>query len=188
MATDDLTTFAKCQTIFKPATEDESMVEALITSASKWANNFTSRKLKARDLTEYYDGDNTSTLFLDNYPVNSITTVHQDSARAFGTSTLVSSTDYVYYRDGRRNLIGVGVGWSDGIQTIKIVYNAGYETVEEDLENAILMLVDYWYKSFDTHRFGVSSVGIADQRIDYESDIPQQIKNIVQPYVKQVIF
>jgi len=162
------------------------MVEQLITAASVWANNYTSRLLKARDLTEYYDGDGTTILFLKNYPINSITSIHQDSDRAFGADTLVASTDYVFNATSRK-VVGVGVVWYNGFQTIEVINNAGYVIVPEDLENAILILIDFWNQSYDDHRFGVTSVGVADQRIAYELGIPQQVKDMIRPYVKQVI-
>lgn len=184
---DELTTFAQCQAIFKPASADQDMIETLITAASVWANNYTSRKLKAQTLTEYYDGDGSATLFLNEYPINSVTSIHQDADREFASDTLIDSGDYVYYAD-RRKVIGTDTLWYSGIQTIKVIYNAGYAVIPIDLENAMHILIDYWYKSYDAHRFGVTSVGVADSRIAYEADIPQQVKNILAPYVKQVIF
>lgn len=188
MAADDLTTFAMCQTVFKPAVEDQVMVEKLITAASVWANNVTSRLLKARALTEIYDGRDSTVLFARNYPINSITTIHQDEDRVFGIATLVAAGDYVFSTSGPRTIVAVNdVIWEPGVQTIKVVYNAGYAVVPDDLENATLMLVDFWYKSYDAHRFGVTSVGVADQRIAYELGIPKQVRDMVSAYVKAAV-
>ena len=188
MAANDLTTFAVCETVFKPAAEDQAMVEKLITAASVWANNATSRLLAARDLTEVYDGRDSAVLFARNYPINAITSIHQDEDRAFPAGTLVAAADYVYSTSGPRTITAVNdVVWELGTQTIQVVYNAGYAVVPDDLENAILILVDLWYKAHDAHRFGVTSVGVADQRIAYELGIPGQVRYIVEPYTKAVV-
>ena len=185
MSVEDLTTWEACQTMFKPAVADQAMVEKIITAASVWANNITSRLLAARALTEVYDGRGATVLFARNYPINAITTIHQDEDRAFPVGTLVPAADYVFSTTGPRTITAVNdVVWELGIQTIQVIYNAGYATIPDDLENAILILVDYWYKSYDAHRFVVTSVGVDDQRIAYERGIPKQVLDMVAPYAK----
>ena len=127
-------------------------------------------------------------LFLNNYPITSITTVHQDSDRAFGSTTLVASTDYLVYADNRK-LVGIGTSWYADIQTIKVVYVAGYAvgSIPEDLVNAVTMLVDFWSKEYDAHRFGVTSTGTDTNRITYEKDIPREIKSMLRAYKKEII-
>jgi len=99
--------------------------------------------------------------------------------------TLVAAADYVFSTGGPRTITAVNdVVWELGTQTIQVIYNAGYAVVPDDLENAILMLVDYWYKAYAAHRFGVTSVGVDDQRIAYERGIPRQVADMVAPYVK----
>jgi len=186
MAADDLTDFATCQLAFGCSDDAEDAIQRLITAASLWANKYTDRLLKARDLTEQYDGDNTTILFLRNYPINSITSIHQDSDRVFGVDTLVDPVNYVYSANSRK-LTGVGVVWYFGVQTIQAILNAGYVGVPEDLENAVLELIDFWNQSFDAHRFGVNSVGVGDRRIAYELGIPKQVKEMLDSFRKKVV-
>lgn len=182
----DLTTVAAVTALTGAAAADADIIQTLITAASVWANNYTSRILKQQTFTEYYDGDGTELLFLKNYPIEEITTIHQDSDRVFGTDTLVDSDNYVVYADNR-SLVGDGVSWEKGIQTIKIVYVAGFDTVPYDLVNAITELVDYWYLAYSAHRFGVTSTGTDTNRIVYEKGIPLQIKKMLTSYVKKVV-
>jgi len=184
----DLTTTAAVKAITGAAAADDVLTQDLITKASFWANSYTGRILASQTFTEYYDGDNSLILFLKNYPITSITTIHQDSDRVFGADTLVDSGDYFTYADNRK-LVGDGVSWERGIQTIKVVYVAGYAigSIPEDLVNAITMLVDFWYKEYDAHRFGVSSTGTETNRITYEKNIPVEIKEMINPYKKMVI-
>lgn len=184
----DLTTIAAVKVLIGAKSEDDATTQTLITKASVWANNYTSRILAQQTFTEYYDGDGTTLLFLKNYPISSIATIHQDADRAFGSTTLVAATDYFTYADNRK-LIGDGVSWESGLQTIKVVYVAGYEigSIPEDLVNAITMLVDFWFKEYDAHRFGVTSTGTETNRITYEKNIPMEIKEMINPYRKKVI-
>lgn len=177
----DLTTVADVTSLTGAAAGDSDIIQTLITAASVWANSFTSRILKQQTFTEYYDGDGSELLFLKNYPIEEITSIHQDSDRAFAADTLIDSDDYVVYKDNR-SLVGDGAYWESGIQTIKIVYVAGYDTVPLDLVDAITKLVDYWYKAYDAHRFGVTSTGTDTNKIVYEKGIPIQIKNMLIPY------
>jgi len=184
----DLTTVAAVKAITGAAATDDVLTQDLITKASFWVNKYTSRILAQQTFTEYYDGDGSDTLFLNNYPISSITTVHQDSDRAFGITTLVDSGDYFTYVDNRK-LIGDGDSWDMGKQTIKVVYVAGYAigSIPEDIVNAVTMLVDFWGKEYDAHRFGVTSTGSETSRITYEKNIPVEIKEMLNPYRKMVI-
>ncbi len=185
----DLTTVTAVKVLTGAATADDAITQTLITKASVYANNYTGRILAQQTFTEIYDGDGTDILFLENYPIASVTTVHQDSERAFGSTTLVASTDYLTYADNRK-LVSTGTTWFADIQTIKVVYVAGFAigSIPEDLVNAVTMLVDFWFKEYDAHRFGVTSTGTDTNRITYEKIIPVEIKEMLNPYKKKVIF
>ena len=185
----DLTTIAAVKVLTGANAADDAITQTLITKASFWANKYTSRILAQQTFSEYYDGDGSDTLFLKNYPISSIATVHQDSDRTFDSDALIDSDDYFTYADNRK-LIGDGAIWEKGIQTIQVVYVAGYEigSIPEDLVNAITMLVDFWFREYDAHRFGVTSTGSETSRITYEKNIPVEIKEMLNPYKKKWVF
>lgn len=184
----DLTTIAAVKVLTGAATADDAITQTLITKASFYANDYTGRILAQQTFTEIYDGDGSDILFLKNYPITSVTTVHQDSDRVFGSDTLVAATDYLTYEDNRK-LVGTGTRWFRDVQTIKVVYVAGFEigSIPEDLVNAVTMLVDFWGKEYDAHRFGVTSTGTDTNRIAYEKNIPVEIKEMLNPYKKKVV-
>lgn len=184
----DLTTIEAVKLMIGASTEDDSLTQELITKASFWANNYTGRILASQTFTEIYDGDGSDILFLKNYPITSVTTVHQDSDRTFGSDTLIAATDYLTYAYNRK-LVGIGTRWFKDIQTIKVVYVAGFVigSIPEDLVNAVTMLVDFWSKEYDSHRFGVTSTGTDTNRITYEKNIPVEIKEMLNIYVKKVV-
>ncbi len=186
ISADDLVTLEVARTFLGSPLSDDEKVQRIITASSQAINKHCGRLLKARDLIEIYDGDDTVELFVDEYPINSIASIHQDSTRAFAAGSLVTATDYLIDKS-LRIIFGIKVYWVTGLQTIQVTYNAGYATVPNDLEMVTLILSDVWYKGFADHRFGVSGTSVGDKSITYETDIPKQVKNRLSSYVNRLI-
>ncbi len=62
----------------------DAFFTSLLTRVSAMVDRYCNRTLEAPvgDVTEYYDGNGTSDLFLLRYPIVSVTSVHVDAARA----------------------------------------------------------------------------------------------------------
>jgi len=121
-------------------TTDDTLLLHLITRVSKEIEKFCERTFAQANSTEYYDGDGTDTLLIDNYPINSITSLYDDTDRTYGSDTLIDSDDYVFYSEEGKIVLDGGT-FSIGLKNIKIVYNAGYSTIPEDLEQACIKKV-----------------------------------------------
>lgn len=192
MPADDLVLWETAQTFLGLPDDDQQQVEFLITAASKYANNFTSRKLAQRDYLgatddEIYDGTGSAVLYLRQYPVNTITAIYEDIDRVWGASTEIDSTSYTFYPN-RGKVVFDSILFT-GRRTVKVKYNAGYAPADtpEDLAQAIFITVDYWYKRMSDHGWGVTSVGVEDKRIAYQLGVPNQAKEILKMYRKSVI-
>jgi len=178
----DLVTLAIAKLYTGSAAADDGYLQRIVTGASKAANKFCGRLLAARNLTEIYDGDGDIELITKNYPINSITSIHIDSTRAFAVGSLVPATYYII-DDDKRCIHGILTLWTRGVQTIQVVYNGGeVAPIDADLELAALMIIDFWYKSFKDHRFGVSSVSVGDKSISYEKGIPKQAQTLLKNF------
>ena len=194
MAADDLTTWANVQAYTGADTEESTFYAFLITAASKWANRFTSRLLASRSyatetIDTLYDGTGGGNyLMLRQYPITAIASVYEDNDRAFGSDTLIAATEYIFYSTTGQLLFPDDI-LNPGFQNYRVYYTAGYvlASVDEDLENAIVQLVDFWDKSYTGHRFGVSSTGVDDKRIVYEKGVPEIIQQALYPYKKVVM-
>ena len=95
------------------------------------------------DYTEYYDGEGTPYLFVKNSPINSITEIASDSDWVWGTSTVITSSDYriveknhIVYKDNYFN---------EGLQNVKVQYNAGYSVIPLDITEALVEEVTRTY-------------------------------------------
>lgn len=135
---------------------DQTRIENLINAASLHANSHTKRKLLARDYTEDYDGQALNELVLNEYPVNSITSIYIDADRDFTSDTELTDDYYIYYDD-----IGVVVRtngvFTKGRKNVRITYNAGLTTIPEDLKQSAAEMVLWLLKRETSNQIGVKS-------------------------------
>lgn len=90
-------------------------------------------------ITEYHSLEHPSRpdLFLGDWPIISVTSVHEDATRAYDPLTpLVVDTDYIVSSPvGKLIRVQSGAGafnWLSGFRTVKVVYEAGYLKPGED--------------------------------------------------------
>ena len=57
-------------------TSHDDVITQAVNAASWYCNTYTRRLLKSRELTEYYSGDGSDVLYVDNYPVTAITAIY----------------------------------------------------------------------------------------------------------------
>jgi hypothetical protein len=121
-------------------TTDDTFLQNVITRISDDIEKECGRTFHASDLTEYYNGDGTDTLVLKNFPINSIASIHDDTDRVYGSDSLISASDYIFYSD--EGMIQLdGLTFMKGLRNVKVVYNAGYSTIPTDLEKACIQRV-----------------------------------------------
>ncbi len=96
------------------------------------------------DYVEEYDGEGTPYLFVKNFPINSITEIASDSDWTWGTDTVIDSSDY---RIVQMNYIVYNSYFNDGLQNIKVSYNAGYSVIPLDIKEALVEEVTRIYNT-----------------------------------------
>lgn len=87
--------------------DQDDLLDYLIAEADVIISNYLDRRIEQATYTEFYSGNGKQSLFLNNYPVTSITSVHLDNggyfgdgSDAFAASTLLTEgTDYVLNKD-----------------------------------------------------------------------------------------
>lgn len=183
---DDLTTVANFKINFNiksTFTDHDTMIQNLITQKSKRCSEYCGRKFAARSLTEYYNGELSDTLLLNEYPVNSITSIHDDNDRSYGADTLISSDDYVLINGGLDGIVKLdGAILGDGLNNVKIIYNAGYTTLPGDLVSACEMLI---MADYIEHLAGVNATS-SDEVIYKPEKLRKEAYAILDRYVRHV--
>lgn len=144
--------------------DNDTLIEELINIKTTEIHNYCGvEQFLAKEYTEYHDGDGGSILFQFNKPLISVSAIYDDSEWVWGTDTTIGSD---YYRIVSNNhIVFKTVYPSVGIQNIKLVYTAGYETIPEDLRLACIKEV---IRDFNRrYQYDVSSISDGDGSITY---------------------
>ncbi len=182
-----LVTWATAQTLLNFGADQKYIAEFYINMASLVANRETGRALKARDYDVQLDGHGGADLLLPEYPVNSLTAVYVDAARAFGTTTEISDT-LLYSEHGLiRRTSGV---FPEEPKAVRVVYNAGYgydgAEIPHDLQLAVIEIISYSFSRMGSAPgggVGIRSVkGPDGMDTSYELTLPMNAKRLLSAY------
>ncbi len=167
---------------------EDTHLNRAINKAGGYCKNFSGRNFVQKIRTEYYDGEGDRELILKNVPISSITSIHSDTLRVFGSGTEITSANYMLRKES-----GIIELWNNesffptGRGNIKVVSVAGYlvgTDVPDDLQEANLLIAQHFYKSFfQKQRIDIQSETVGDRSISYrEADIPKKAKDILKKY------
>ena len=147
---------------------------------------------------DYYSSNKTETFTIDwgthvveltESPVNTIVSVQeaQSYGGAYATLTttaqeyaLSNETDCVY-----RTTTSGYKNWPVGIETVKVVYTAGYSAIPGDLKLAVLDLVTYYLKDEHKLRQSIAGASLQNQGSSTQRDnvsFPDHIKRVLDLY------
>jgi hypothetical protein len=187
MALDEnaLVTWEKLKSLFGISTDDsQPHYEDLINSASAVANRYTGRRLAARDYTVVLDGCGCKSLLLPEYPVQSVTSLFIDTTRTFSTEAEI--TDYLLYAEhGEIYYEGL---FPDVRQSVKVIYNAGFNPIPEDLQAAVAEIVAWMERRLYEKGVGIGIrqiQGPAGGSTEYEMTIPLAAQRKLDLYVRR---
>jgi len=125
-------------------TNSDSILADLVSGISKQIETDCNRVFSKKDYTEYYDGEGSDSLPLRQYPINSITSIHDDIGRDYGASSLIDADDYAF--DAESGIVKFDYPLACGKNNVKVVYSGGYENIPSDLELAANYLVAAEFK------------------------------------------
>lgn len=143
LISESLTDMNRLSTILSPASKnpnvDADRLIQLVNSASQFFLTFTHRpSFKYYSITnELHDGDGSSFLKLNYWPIISITSIYDDVNRTFGSETLIAAADYEIYQNNTNSFISNSgmVRYLEGIfakaaSSVKTTYTAGFSLFE----------------------------------------------------------
>jgi uncharacterized phiE125 gp8 family phage protein len=182
------TTLALVREHLKFAASDTSKDEQLksfINRSLYILERYCGKQMKSRTYTEYQDGDETDELLTKQWPIVSVTSLHDDISRAWGSDSEIESDDYVIYADqGAIRLINDETLFSIGKQNIRLIYSAGYATIPTDLEIASTSHVAYMYNKSAGEGHTSLSLGGFSKSFDL-APLPADVRQYVEPYRKR---
>ena len=185
-----LTTLANVKA-FKNVTASDHDAELLrlIPAVDAFIASHCNRVLEQATVTEYYSGrSGQTTLRLRQYPVTSITSLHDDVERVYGADSLLAAGDYVL-TDAKAGLVQLdGLTFEEGLNNIKIVYVGGFAVGSPEralLEQAAIELVWLARDKGDKALLGLQSRSIADGSVTtFDTDWPAGVKGILDGLIK----
>jgi hypothetical protein len=174
-------------------TDFDDQISRLIDVVSWFFNNETKRELKNREQTEYYDGDGSQTLYTKNWPITDSASelslyINASVPRSFTSSEKVDS-DYIMV-DGDNGRIDI---WNDtftkGRRTVKLVYNAGYSTIPDDLHRAALETLGSLWKKEQSQVWNMNNISIEGASVSLQMDkiMSAWARHVIHMYERKVL-
>jgi len=186
----NLITLTQLQTYLNVSTADgyDDRLEDIINAVSEFCNTYTGRKLKARNLVEYYDGDGGDELYVDNPPINSTRSTIQiwgdtDVPRSYDTADLYSADSIDIYSDLGK-IILLDDSFLSGRKTIKVSYNGGYTVIPYQLQRVALKICAALWKTEVDKLAGVRTIagGGGSINLDIESVLTQFDRDVLDTF------
>lgn len=180
----DLTTLAALkEQLQMTGTGNDAFLTNLVARASAFIKTVTRRCLNQTTLTEYHDGTGDDRIRLRDWPVGTVTSVHESMDQAWDASTLVAASDYIVDARLGRIIRKAGVVFQRYPQSVRVIYQAGYATIPSDIEMACLELcVSKWRRRSNE---GVQSKNLPDGSIVLfsASDINADLRRLLAPHM-----
>lgn len=153
--------------IEEPTQEQENQIGFMLNMLCEFCDTYTNRTLIATDHTERLNGTGTQRISVSNYPINSTSatvSAYIDADWDFTADDKIGADDL--YIDSENGIIVYKDGiWSRGLSNVKIVYNAGYESVPYDLQLSIQEAVAYFWERKEQKVWAKSSISKGDNSI-----------------------
>lgn len=133
---------------------DDALLTRLMNGADAYVASVTNRAFEGGTFTELHDGGS-DTIFLNNFPLDGVTSIKVDPTGTFGAGTELPTNRYFVLRDR-------GMLWSRGgpfyytpdlIQwpdTVQVVYQTPTSAVPYPVREAFGQLVGHWYRQAKT--------------------------------------
>lgn len=166
------------------AAVDDELAEISV-RISKIFETYCDRSFESTTYTEYHDGDNRNGIYLNHYPITSITSIYDDSEWGWGSDYVVASGTY-RIKDERAVTLKAGYTFHNHTQNVKVTYVAGYSTIPADLNHVCIVEVIRSYKS--RKEVDVTAKTLGDGSISYTSrDFLPMTKVVLDKYTRKGI-
>ena len=167
---------------------DDKMTDIINRVSADCQNRWCRRFFIKDTYTEIQDGDGTNIIFLQQWPILTITSL---IISVDGTAlTEGVKEDYVFYEStGEIKLLKSNTERFP--QAVTIVYDAGYETqsvLPDDLKLSVLMACSFQKKLQDNKRMNISSQQLQTQQTVYSNPpmaYPEFVQNVWNHYMRK---
>ena len=121
----------------------------------------------------------TNQIQLTESPVNNIISVQERGSETGSYTTLTANTNY-QLETSTDILYRINTIWPQGVNSVIVIYNAGYSETPADLKLAVADLVTHYLKGEHKERRTIQGATIQNQKSDIT--FPDHIKRILDLY------
>jgi len=173
--------------------KEDARLNVLIPSISQLVKTYC-----GNSFVDFYSANKTETFNIEwsthivqltESPVNAIVSVQE--ALSYGATLTTLTTGAKEYALNKatdsilRTTASGYKNWPTGIETVKVVYTAGYTAIPADLKLAVLDLVTYYLKDEHKSRQSIAGASIQNQSSSSQRDnvsFPDHIKRVLDLY------
>ncbi len=161
-------------------TQDDSLIEKIISGVSDMVRTMTNREFDYKERIEYLSGESNEFAFLKEYPVEEIVEIKIDDTEVDSDHYKVGKTNGMLYRKN-------GV-WPKGFENIEVKAKSGYKMPADsenrdfpnDLEQAVIKQVAKIFEK--RHSEGISSASPGGISVTFKDDMDADVKNTIKLY------
>ena len=165
------------------STQHDARTEVIIDSVSQLVKTYCGNSIidfysadKTEELTITF---NTNQIQLTESPVNNIDSIQERTTETASYTTLTADTDFVL--DKTTDIVyRLDQNFPRGVNSVKVVYNAGYSDTPADLKLAVADLVTHYLRGEHKERRTIQGATIQNQRSDLP--FPDHIKRVLDLY------
>lgn len=95
--------------------------------------------------------------------------------------------EYDFEIRAKEGEIYLAAGFPEGENNVYVEYTAGYATIPDDIKLATLILIKNIYQRRIEESFGNTSYSVSGISLSFETDIPQQAKQILEGYRRFIV-
>ncbi|STZ77349.1 phage head-tail connector protein [Bergeriella denitrificans] len=154
---------------------DEELKQVLA-GVSAAVESWLQRTLLKRDYVERYNGNRKKAIVLNQYPVLEVKSVKVNGREIHG----FDNDDWLLIYDD---------SFSDGLRNVEVAYVAGYETIPEDIREAVLIIAAQRVNEMENK--GVASKSLAGETVSFSNfsqsgGMPPAAFEILKKYRRKV--
>lgn len=182
-ASTGLTTLAKVKSYLGISeTADDTLLQNIIDSVSEAIEHYCGRRFALEERTEFYDGEGSSSLVLKCRPVESVSSIIDDTSHNFPASAEMDDDFYVFYPEA--GIIELTNGtFANGKRNVKVTYTAGFSVVPPAVEQAANILIGNYYNRGHSGGDGLDSESLGAYTVSYnDAEWPASVRGLLFEY------
>ena len=164
-----------------PNVTQTAIIATLVSKINSYVENFTGRIFESTVYNEIYDGDGSNELYVDNYPIISVSILSEDIDIDESTYDELI-TAYIMQKSSGKIKLYDSV-FTENECGIYVKYTGGYATIPGDIYDVACSLCAKKFNDIDDKRLGIVNISMLSQNVTFQySDMTTEQYKILMRY------